>query len=294
MVKDLLAAPGKSTSAVKLNRSVQRVATLLKAFTVTRGSLTLTELGKATGLPESTVYRLLATLQEEGLVERTGEGHGRYRLGLELFRLGSAVLNGRGLGREIFPHVQALADDTGETVNLGVLYGFNVLYVHKIESEKPLRASLTIGSASVPAHCSANGKALLAHVSDDRLGRLMGSLPLERRGPNTITDRDALRRELGWIRERGYSVDDLEFADDIRAVAAPVRDHHGDVVAAIAVAGPATRFSLKGVHELAPRVISTAGGISAQLGHVMAGPGRVHEAPQSPLTGEKEDDRWTA
>ena len=293
-MKDLGAEFGESSSAVKLNRSVQRVAALLKAFTGAQDSFTLAELSRLTRLPESTVYRLLATLQDEGFVERTAERNGRYQLGLELFRLGSAALNGRGLGREIFPHVEALAIDTGETVNLGVLYGCNVLYVHKIESEKPLRASLTVGSTSVPAHCSANGKVLLAHLSDDRLERLIGARPLERRGLNTITDQAVLRRELERIRERGYSVDDLEFADDIRAVGAPIRDHHGDVVAAIAVAGPATRFSLEGVHELAPRVISTAGGISAQLGYVMAGPNRVHEAPKSPLTGEKEDDRWTA
>ncbi len=293
-MKDLVVQPGESKSAVKLNRSVQRVVKLLKAFSAMQTGLTLTELSRASELPESTVYRLLATLQEEGFVERCVDGNGRYRLGLELFRLGSAAVNGRGLGREIMPHVEALADETGETVNLGVLHGFNVLYVHKIESQKPLRASLTVGSASVPAHCSANGKVLLAHLPDDRLERLLGAFPLERRGPNSITDRYELRRELARIRDRGYAVDNLEFADDIRAVAVPVWDHRAEVVAALAVAGPATRLSPERVHDLASRVIDAAGGISAQLGYPATGSTWIHEARKPYLSGEKEDGRWTA
>ncbi len=286
-MKDPVVDLGGSTSTVKLNRSVQRVVKLLKALGTVRTGLTLTELSRAAELPESTVYRLLATLEDEGFVERNAVGNGRYQLGLEVFRLGSAVLDGRGLGREVMSHVEALADDSGETVNLGVLHGFHVLYVHKIESQQPLRASLTVGSASVPAHCSANGKVLLAHLPDDRLERLLDAFPLDRRGPNTITDRDELRREIARIHDQGYAVDNLEFADDIRAVGAPIRDHHGEVVAAIAVAGPATRLSLEKVHELAPRVISAAGGISAQLGYRMAGPDGVHKA-------QKEEGRWTA
>ncbi len=293
-MKEILVGVGKPTSTVKLNRSVQRMVKLLKAFSAVQTGLTLTELSRAAGLPESTVYRLLATLQEEGFVERSADGDGRYQLGLELFRLGSAALNGRGLGREIMPHVEALANDSGETVNLGVLHGFNVLYVHKIESQKPLRASLTVGSASVPAHCSANGKVLLAHLPDDRLECLLGAFPLDKRGPNTITDHDELRRELAQIRDQGYAVDNLEFADDIRAVAVPIRDHHAEVVAAIAIAGPATRLSSERVHELAPRVISAAGGISAQLGYPQTGSFWRHEARKPYLSGGKEDGRWTA
>ncbi len=275
------------TSTVKRNRSVQRMAKLLKAFGAVQTSLSLAELSRVAELSESTVYRLLTTLQEEGLVERGHDRQGRYRLGLELFRLGNAALNGRGLGREIMPHVEALAELSGETVNVGVLYEFNVLYVQKIESQQPLRASLTVGSAIVPAHCSANGKVLLAYLAADRLERLLEAFPLTRRGMNAITDREALQRELARIREQGYAVDDREFADDIRAVAAPIRDHQAVVSAAIAVAGPATRLSLERLQSLAPPVVRAAGRISAQLGYQGMDVAREYEADGLPLREKK-------
>lgn len=276
-----------ASSSVKRNRSVQRTAKLLKALGVAQRGLTLAELSRTAELSESTVYRLLATLQEEGLVERAVAGNGRYRLGLEVFRLGNAALNGRGLGREIMPYVEALADESGETVNVGVLHGFNVLYVQKIESQQPLRASLTVGSAIVPAHCSANGKVLLAHLGADRLERLLDAFPLTRRGLHAITDREALQRELARTREQGYAVDDREFADDIRAVAAPICDHQAVVSAAIAVAGPATRLSLERLHQLAPRVVWTAGRISAQLGYQGIDVSTEYEADGLPLRETK-------
>lgn len=254
------------SSGIKLNRSVQRVVRILRALAAGKPSLSLTEVSAAVDLPESTVYRMLATLQGEGFVERTADGSGRYELGLEMFRLGSSVLKRLGIGQESLSFMEALAAETGETVNLGALHGFHVLYLQKIESEKPLRASLTVGSATVPAHCSANGKTLLAFLAEEQLAALLDAHPLDVRGPNTITEREALLEELARIRAQGFAIDDLEFAVDIRAVAAPIRDHHGEVIAAVAVAGPASRLPLDRMHELAPRVVDVARRISMRLG----------------------------
>ncbi|MGH2560010.1 MAG: IclR family transcriptional regulator [Thermomicrobiales bacterium] len=254
-------------SGIKLNRSVQRVVRILRALAEAKPSLSLGEVSAAVELPESTVYRMLATLQGEGFVERTADGAGRYQLGLEMFRLGSSVLKRLGIGQEVLTYLEELAAETGETVNLGALHGFHVLYLQKVESEHPLRASLTVGSATVPAHCSANGKTLLAHLRKDQLDALLDAHPLERRGPNTITDRGALLAELDRIRSRGFSVDDLEFAADIRAVAAPIRDHRGGVIAAVAVAAPASRLSRDEAYALAPRVVDLARRISHRLGY---------------------------
>lgn len=250
-----------------LNRSVQRVATLLKALAANPDGMVLTELSPAAGLPESTTWRLLATLIDEGLVERASDGSGRYLMGLETFRLGSAVLHRLGIGQNVLTFLEELSADTGETVNLGALHGFHVLYLQKVESHQTLRASLTVGSATVPAHCSANGKMLLAHLPLSLLGELLDANELAVHGPNTITDRATLLEELERIRERGYSVDDMEFGPDIRAVAAPIRDHTGSVIAAVAVAAPSTRLTLDGAHVLARSVTSTADRISHKLGH---------------------------
>jgi DNA-binding IclR family transcriptional regulator len=254
-------------STVRLNRSVQRVSALLKALASGTEGMVLADLAAAARLPESTTWRLLATLIEEGLVERATDGSGRYLMGLETFRLGSAVLKRLGIGQNVLTDLEELAADTGETVNLGALHGFHVLYLQKVESHHTLRASLTVGSATVPAHCSANGKMLLAHLDPPRRDALLDTNELAAFGPNTITDRATLLEELDRIRERGYSVDDMEFGPDIRAVAAPIRDHSGRVIAAVAVAAPSTRLALDGAHALAPKVIATANRISTKLGH---------------------------
>ncbi len=260
-------SPETSTTSVRLNRSVQRVAALLKALAVEPAGMSLAALGAAAELPESTTWRLLATLIDEGLVERATDGSGRYLMGLETFRLGSAVLHRLGIGQNVLTDLEALSAESGETVNLGALHGFHVLYLQKVESHHTLRASLTVGSATVPAHCSANGKMLLAHLDSHRLAALLDANELAAHGPNTITDRDALLDELARIRERGYAVDDMEFGPDIRAVGAPIRDHSGHVIAGVAVAAPSTRLSLDGAHALAPAVVATADRISHKLGY---------------------------
>jgi len=254
-------------STLQLSRSVHRVALLLKELATRRQGMTLTELSDGSGLPESTVYRLLATLQVEGFVERAGDGRGRYQMGLEMFRLGSAVLDRLGIGQQVLAYMEEVAAETGETVNLGTLHGFHVLYLQKVESQHPLRASLSVGSASVPAHCSANGKMLLSQLEDKFLRSLLDSHRLEMQGPNSIVDREVLMEQLNIIRKRGYSIDDLEFAADIRAVAAPIRNHLEATIAAVAVAAPATRMSLEQAHAMAPKVMEVAGRISERLGY---------------------------
>lgn len=252
-----------------LNRSVKRVSTLLKALALDPEGMVLTDLSKAAGLPESTTWRLLATLIDEGFVERASDGSGRYLIGLETFRLGNAVLKRLGIGQQVLSLLEELAADTGETVNLGVLHGCHVLYLQKVESRHSLRASLTVGSATVPAHSSANGKILLAHLDTDLLDALLDTHPLVASGPNTITNKDALLVELERIRRQGYSVDDMEFGPDIRAVGAPLRDHTGRVIAAVAVAAPSTRLSCEGAHALAPKVTAMAVRISSKLGYAV-------------------------
>lgn len=258
----------KHTAGARLNRSVQRVSTLLKSLAARPEGMLLSDLALASGLPESTAWRLLATLIDDGLVERAADGSGRYLIGLETFRLGSAVLHRLGIGQQVLTFLEELAADTGETVNLGALHGFNVLNLQKVDSQHMLRASLTVGSAAVPAHCSANGKMLLAHLEPARLDALLAENELTALAPNTITDPAILRRELERTRERGYSIDDMEFGHDIRAVAAPLRDYTGRVIAAVAVAAPSSRLSLDAAHALAPRVVSMANRISTSLGYI--------------------------
>ncbi len=258
--------PRNPSKGVKINQSIIRASKILKALAESGKDSTVNELSNAVDLPSSTVYRLLQTLESVGLVERSAE-NGQYRPGLELFRLGVSVLDQMGLGSEALPYMEGLAQASLETVNLATLQDFHILYLQKIESPQPLRTSPTIGRADVPAHCAATGKALLAHLADQRLEELLNSYPLEPFTPKTITNRQELQVELARIRDQGYAIDNLEYHSDIRAVAAPIRDYRGRVIAAIGTTGPASRLTMTRLYELVPEVVSTAAKISKRLGY---------------------------
>ncbi|MBC7224453.1 MAG: IclR family transcriptional regulator [Anaerolineae bacterium] len=249
----------------KLVASVVRAARLLKTFSRERPELGITELANLLNLPPSSVYRLVSSLESEGLMEQDPTT-GKYRLSLELFLLGAQVLNQVGLGESSLPFLRRLAEESGETVNMGILRNGRVVYLHKVDSPKVIRASFAIGDQA-PAHCTAIGKVLLAYLSDREVEELVRQHPLEKWGPNTITSLEALKEELQRTRERGYSLDDEEFAPNIRCIGAPVRDHLGQVVAGIAISGPAHRLSLERLEELREPILETACQISQRMGY---------------------------
>lgn len=250
----------------KLNQSVRRASHILRVLGDGHNKQSLADISRAVKLPPSTTYRLLSTLEVEGLVERSDEDN-KYRLGLELFRLGSTVVKRMRLVQEAYPFMQAVADACDETVNLGILRDFSVLYLEKIESDAPLRADLVVGSL-VPAYCTGIGKALLAHLPETQLGDLLAANTLDKVGPNCITFYTELESELEQIRSRGFSIDDEEFSAHIRAVGAPIWNHRNRVIAGIAVAGPASRLSLDRLRELSSLVVRAADNISRRLGYL--------------------------
>lgn len=237
---------------------------VLRTLAQSNSGMTLTQIARITRLSESTVFRILLTLTDEGVVERDSSGGHRYYIGLQLFQLGTSVVQRMGIGPAETLLMEELARATGETVNLGILHGHTVMYLHKIESENMLRASLVAGS-TVPLHCSGTGKTLLAYLEPQVRAELLRSCVLEPRSLNTIVDTEVLEAELERIRDRGYAVDDLEFAPDIRSVAAPVSDAFGRNTMAIAVAGPASRISRERAHQLSSLVISTAQQMSVRF-----------------------------
>ncbi len=250
---------------VKSNQSIIRASRILKMLALDAGDFSLLEISQAVKLPSSTVYRLLATLEKEGLVERVDDGT-RYRLGLEVFRLGNAVLNNMRLEQDAYPYMKELARLSGETVNLGVLSGNSVLYLRKIESKEPLRADLVVGGL-VPSYCSATGKVLLAFLPPEQIDILFRDTLLVRMGPNCITSLDQLKQELKTIAQRGYSIDDQEFSAQIRAIGAPIWNHQHHVIAALAVAGPASRLTPSRINDLIPDITQIALEIASRLGY---------------------------
>lgn len=220
--------------------SVRNAARLLKEFSIREPELGVTELAGRLGIGKSTVHRLLATLLSEDLVEQD-PATGRYRLGLAVHDLGSAVSAGSSLHAAVLLPMGDLRDRTGETVQVGVLDGRDVVYVERLDSANTLRLFVDVGRRS-EANATGTGKCLLAFLPPDHLDRLLEGWELRRRTPHTITNHADLRRDLLKIRRLGYAMTQNESEMGVLSVAAPIRDTAGRVIAAISVAGPAQRM----------------------------------------------------
>lgn len=236
---------------------------VLEAFTLEKPELGVTELSRALGVGKSTVHRLLASLAARGYVRKDPHTD-KYCLGLKVFEVGSLVPTQRTIREAAVPHLQHLMSASRETVHLGVLAGWEVVYVDKIESHQALQMYSRIGRRA-PLHCTALGKALLAFQSEEEVERFLGRR-LRAYTPATLTDPAKVRKELERIRTTGCALDNEEFEVGLMCIAAPVRDHTGTVVASLGVACPAVRLPEERVAPLAKLVREAAAGASATLG----------------------------
>ncbi|WP_251858323.1 IclR family transcriptional regulator [Herbiconiux sp. L3-i23] len=222
-----------------------------------------TDIVGATGLPHATAVRLVDVLVELEMVRV--DSRGLYSLGPRVAGWGQAFLDGLDISRLAFDLIEGLVEETNETSFMGILDRNQVLYVAAVSSPQPVRPVSRVGHRN-PLHCTGIGKTLLAYSSDEKRDALLQG-ELIRRTPNTITDKTELLAELDVIRERGYAIDEIENEEGVRCVAAPVRDHLGEVVAAISVSAPAYRFSHEDVERFAPRVVATAMELSFRAGY---------------------------
>jgi IclR family transcriptional regulator, KDG regulon repressor len=243
--------------------SVRNAARLLKTFSPSERDLGVTELAQRLGLGKSTIHRLLATLQEEQLVEQD-EATGRYRLGLAVFELGAAAAAPSDLHQAVLMPMSVLRVRTGETVQTAVLDGREVVYVERLESPNTLRLFLEVGRRNW-AHSTGTGKCLLAFLDDDRLDQVLDGWTLPARTPYTITDTAELRHQLREIRARGYAENLHESEVGVLSVAAPIRDRTSRVVAALSVAGPAQRMEPV-MGKVTQAVVEAAAMASRRLG----------------------------
>jgi DNA-binding IclR family transcriptional regulator len=254
----------KSTRPYPGTQAALRAIRLLKAFTPLSPERGLKELAGTVGLNKTTAYRLLTALESEGMVQRAGDGEA-YRLGPELVALATRVFGLGELRLAASPELSALARATREAATLEALAGDSVLILDEAIGGHMLGAAPETGTRW-PAHATSTGKVLLAALPDvDRDALLPGELPALT--PKTITDRQALLRELARVRRRGYAVATEELEPGFVAVGAPVRSADGRVVAALGIGGPKTRLTPHRVAELARRLLPAAARVSARLGH---------------------------
>jgi DNA-binding IclR family transcriptional regulator len=254
----------KKQSSVSTLQSVGRAITILKALGDAASDMGVTDLSQRLGLPKSTVHRLLTTLEQEELVEQDPSTE-KYRLGVGLVRLAEPVLIRMDLQQVAQPHLRALAEACQETVNLSILTGDDkVINIASFPSPRLVRNVGWIGR-EMPPHSVSSGKALLAHLPKQRVERILAA-ELPRFTARTITDPTRLTEDLAQVRQRGYAVAREELEEGLSAVAAPIVDHEGHVIAVISVSGPSFRLTEERLEELAEMTRTAAQAVSHQLG----------------------------
>jgi IclR family pca regulon transcriptional regulator len=225
----------------------------------------LTEIAVAVSLDKSTVFRSVHTLERLGYLARDPETK-RYRPALKVLRLGFTALDSLGLRQIAQPYLKALSEESGETTNMTVRDGKEVVYVARNRTRQIVSINLHLGSR-LPVYCTSMGKVLLIDKSQDELRHLLGEGPYPARGPNTLTTLEALVAELASARRQGYAINDDELVAGLRSVAAPIRGCRGEIVAAINISVPSARVSRGELErDLAPLVTDTARDIGIALG----------------------------
>ena len=244
--------------------SVANSIRLLTSFSGEENELGITTLATRLRLAKSTVHRLAATLTSAGFLEQNSET-GKYRLGVALFELGALVRRRMDVANEARPKLRELLEKTGETVQLGIVDHESVLYVYEMESRHAIRMAAAVGGRA-PLHCTAVGKVLLAFQPVDYVKRVLSN-GLKSCTPKTMTRRDEVLAMLEEVAAREDAIDDEESEPGLRAIAAPVRNPTGVVIAALGVAAPVQRMTKKMMQDCVPSVLATAQAVSARLGY---------------------------
>ncbi|MBC7227503.1 MAG: IclR family transcriptional regulator [Thermoflexales bacterium] len=243
-------------------RAIERAIQILLSFDDSHPERGVTEIAQATGLHKATVHRIIMTLLQHGLLERTVEGE-KFRLGVRMVDLGLRALRQMDLRRVARPYMQQLVDRFGETCDLGIFDQGQVLTIEVIYGDHALIVATRVGT-HLPIHCTASGRIFLAFLPPEVVEPLINA-PMKACTEKTITCADRLREELEATRQRGYGIDDEEFEPGIRAVAVPVRDVFGNVIATLAIPGPVYRVTWERVSEMAQALMEAADAISAHV-----------------------------
>jgi IclR family pca regulon transcriptional regulator len=244
--------------------SLAKGLSVLRLFDENVVSLRLREICDATGIPMPTAVRIVSTLEQDGFLDKTPDGG--FRPGLSVLTLGSATLRGSSLVQVSEKPLRDLADATGETVNLGVLLGDQVLYLARLRNSDLVTANVQVGS-TLPAVYTSMGKLLLAYLTPAELEDRIGHTPFSGgAGPNAVSTREQLDERLALIRERGYSVQDEELAQGLRSISAPIWGRGTEPAGAINIAVSSSRHDVASLQgALLDRLQATADDISLRL-----------------------------
>jgi DNA-binding IclR family transcriptional regulator len=256
-------------SQTGLTQSVTRALKILRCFTDEAPLQRVSDISTQLKLTPSLVSRLLATLENEGFVERDKET-GFYQLGKSILTLAGVALNHNRLRMEALSEMQRVVNTLGLGVNLAVLDGDTIFYVAHIDGPQAPRAYTLIGRRN-PLHATGIGKILLAHLADDTRAHYLEHLPLPAYTVRTITEPEVLNEELNKVRTQGWALEMEELALGRACIAGPIRNQKGTVIAALSISGPLTTLSWEERREeLINNIIEVTDLISMRLGYITA------------------------
>ena len=250
---------GKPVTELRSLRALLLLETLVTQDRV----LNINELESLSGLPRATLYRLTDKLVQEDFLRKQIGGRG-FTVGHRLLSLAQHVLQGDSARTVRHEILSRLVEQVGETCNLSVPDGDQMMYLDRVEAHWPLRLHIPTGSR-VPMHCTANGKLYLALLGSEEREEKINSLTLEESGKNAITSVDALHREVEQIRERRYATDNEEFITGMIGVSVPITDNRDRMLAGVAVTAPVARMSLNTAVRHLPALREAARDLSNYL-----------------------------
>ncbi|HEX6021986.1 MAG TPA: IclR family transcriptional regulator [Solirubrobacter sp.] len=243
-------------------QSLERGLAVIRAFGADDQELTLSDVARRTGLTRAAARRFLLTLADLGYVRFDGR---LFALTPRVLDLGYAYLSSLSLPEVAEPHLERLAAEVHESSSVSVLDGDDIVYVGRVPTSRIMRVSINVGTR-FPAYATSMGRVLLAALEPDELEAYLARAEITPNTPRAISSAEALREELDRVRAQGWALVDQELEEGLRAVAAPIRDRDGRVVAAVNVSAHASRVSKDTLRKvLLPPLLRTAVNIEADL-----------------------------
>jgi len=244
-------------------KSISKALKVLECIAEANCALSLSQIASSIGTDKTSATRLCYTLTELGFLHRDSQK--RYHPTPKVLTLGTSIISGLDWLELCRHYLERLFEEMQKTVNFAVLEGDEILYLIRIRKEKYLPFDIRMGT-KLPLYCTAMGKVILAFGDPEKTGPIIEKLEPRQLTPRTITDPNLLMEELNRVRASGYAINDEELTSLARSVAAPILNHQGFAVAAVNIASPTTKCSLKEMVEIiAPRLIEVAREISAAL-----------------------------